>query len=168
MDPASDKTLRTLQDHLPVLVDKIIGCSIDVFHKNPAHQRKILGDPNNLPHRAEIQVGPELLDLLVSTIYDSNNNYLGPMITWEIVTEKRKTEETIKSIIEELSINSSSLSASAEELSSVSGSMRANAEETAAQANVVNSTSSEVSDSINSVAARMEEMSLSIKEFSQN
>jgi methyl-accepting chemotaxis protein len=168
MNPASDETLRTLQQHLPVQVDKIVGGSIDVFHKNPAHQRKIVGDPKNLPHRAEIQVGPEILDLLVSAIYDSNNNYLGPMITWEVVTEKRKTEKTIKSTIEELSMNSSSLSASAEELSAVSGSMSANAEETAAQANVVNSTSSEVSDSINSVAAGMEEMSLSIKEISQN
>jgi len=168
MNPSSDKTLRTLQQYLPVPVDEIVGGTIDIFHKNPAHQRKILSDPNNLPHRAEIQVGPEILDLLVSAIYDSNNNYLGPLVTWEVITEKRKTEQTIKSTIQELGINSASLSASAEELSAVSGSMSANAEETAAQANVVNSTSSEVSDSINSVAAGMEEMSLSIKEISQN
>jgi methyl-accepting chemotaxis protein len=168
MNPASDQTLRTLQQHLPIPVDQIVGSSVDVFHKNPAHQRKILGDPKNLPHRAEIHVGPELLDLLVSAIYDSNNNYLGPMVTWEVVTKKRKQEQTIKTTIEELGISSSSLSASAEELSAVSGSMSANAEETAAQANVVNSTSSEVSDNINSVAAGMEEMSLSIKEISQN
>jgi methyl-accepting chemotaxis protein len=165
MNPASDKTLRTLQQHLPVQVDQIVGGSIDVFHKNPAHQRKILGDPKNLPHRAEIQVGPELL---ASAIYDNNNNYLGPMITWEVVTAKKQQEQNIKRTIDELSINSSSLSASAEELSAVSGSMSANAEETAAQANVVNLTSSEVSDNINTVAAGMEEMSLSIKEISEN
>jgi methyl-accepting chemotaxis protein len=168
MNPASDKTLRTLQQHLPIQVDQIIGSSVDVFHKNPAHQKKILGDPKNLPHQAEIQVGPELLHLFVSAIYDNNNNYLGPMINWEVVTEKRKQEQTIKATIEELGFNSTSLSASAEELSAVSGSMSANAEETAAQANVVNATSSEVSDSINSVATGMEEMSLSIKEISQN
>ncbi len=168
INPASDKILRSLQKLLPVSVDNIIGASIDIFHKNPAHQRKIVGDPNNLPHRAEIQLGPEILDLLVSAIYDNNNNYLGPMITWEVVTEKRNTEKKIKATIDELSVNSSSLSASAEELSAVSGSMSANAEETAAQANVVNATSSEVSDSINSVATGMEEMSASIKEISQN
>ncbi|MDJ0933046.1 PAS domain-containing protein [Breoghania sp.] len=37
---------------------KILGINIDVFHKNPSHQRRLLTDPANLPHRAEIKVGP--------------------------------------------------------------------------------------------------------------
>jgi methyl-accepting chemotaxis protein len=168
MNPSSKNTLQSIQQHLPISADQMVGHTIDVFHKNPAHQRKIIGDPKNLPHRAEIQVGPEILDLLVSPILDNNNEYLGPMVTWEVITEKRKTENNVKEIIEELGINSSSLSASAEELSAVSGSMSANAEETAAQANVVNSTSEEVSGSINSVASGMEEMAASIKEIAQN
>ncbi|GJL78954.1 MAG: hypothetical protein NPINA01_19430 [Nitrospinaceae bacterium] len=93
MNPASTRTLETLQQHLPVQVKTMLGQSIDVFHKNPAHQRKILSDPKNLPHKAEIQVGPEMLDLLVSAIYDQNNNYLGPMLTWEVITEKRNNEK---------------------------------------------------------------------------
>ena len=28
----------------------IVGTCIDVFHKNPAHQRAILADPSKLPH----------------------------------------------------------------------------------------------------------------------
>ncbi len=168
MNPAAESTLKNLQQHLPVSVDKMIGNSIDIFHKDTANVRRIVSDPKNLPHSAEIHVGSEIIDLLVCAIYDNSNNYLGPMITWDVVTVKRKDEKNIRNVIEELGTNSSSLSASAEELSAVSGSMSANAEETAAQANVVNSTSSEVSDSINSVAAGMEEMSLSIKEISQN
>jgi methyl-accepting chemotaxis protein len=168
MNPSSKNTLQSIQQHLPITVDQMMGHSIDVFHKNPAHQRKIISDPRNLPHRAEIMVGPETLDLLVSPILDNNNEYLGPMVTWEVITAKKKTEQNVKDIIEELGVNSSSLSASAEELSAVSGSMSANAEETAAQANVVNSTSAEVSDSINSVASGMEEMAASIKEIAQN
>ncbi|GEM_PF-965997 len=167
-NPAADQTLRTLQQHLPVSVDQVVGSPIDIFHKDPGNIKKIVSDPKNLPHSAEIHIGPEIIDLLVCAIYDNSNNYLGPMITWEIVTAKRKQEQAIQTTVGELEISSSSLSASAEELSAVSGSMSANAEETAAQANVVNSTSSEVSDSINSVAAGMEEMSLSIKEISQN
>ncbi|PCJ12548.1 MAG: methyl-accepting chemotaxis protein, partial [Gammaproteobacteria bacterium] len=38
-------------------LDGLIGTCIDTFHKNPAHQRKLLGDPNNLPYKAEIEVG---------------------------------------------------------------------------------------------------------------
>ncbi len=37
--------------------DEILGMNIDSFHKNPAHQRQLLSDPNRLPYQADIQVG---------------------------------------------------------------------------------------------------------------
>jgi len=91
MNKFSTETLRTLQEHLPVKVDDMIGQSIDVFHKVPAHQRKILSDPKNLPHKALIEVGPETLDLLVTAIRDKDGNYMGPMLTWSVVTQKVKS-----------------------------------------------------------------------------
>ena len=96
LNPASIRTLETLQQHLPVQVKNLTGQSIDIFHKNPEHQRKILSDPKNLPHQAQIQLGPEVLDLLVSAIFDQNNNYLGPMVTWEVITEKLANEKAAK------------------------------------------------------------------------
>jgi len=96
MNPASTRTLQTLEQYLPVKTRDMIGRSIDVFHKNPDLQRKILSDPKNLPHQAQIQVGPEVLDLLVSAIYDQNNDYLGPMVTWEVITEKLANEKAAK------------------------------------------------------------------------
>jgi methyl-accepting chemotaxis protein len=98
MNETSRKTLESLQQYLPVRVDRLIGSSIDVFHKNPTHQRRLLADPRNLPHRAEIQVGPETLLLLASAIHDSRGNYVGPMLTWEVITEKvaaKKREEAL-------------------------------------------------------------------------
>lgn len=46
------KTLKTLEHLLPdgVTADNIVGQSIDVFHKAPEHQRRLLSDPSNLPH----------------------------------------------------------------------------------------------------------------------
>jgi methyl-accepting chemotaxis protein len=99
MNPASTRTLKTLQQYLPVKVDDMIGQVIDVFHKNPEHQRRILADPKNLPHQALIQVGPETLDLLVSPIFDKDK-YLGPMITWSIITEKLRVDREIKEAAE--------------------------------------------------------------------
>ncbi len=93
VNPESVKTLKSIEQYLPVAVDKILGGSYDVFHKDPAHQRKLLSDPKNLPHQAIIDVGPEKLDLLVSAIFDNNNNYIGPMITWSVVTEKERLKE---------------------------------------------------------------------------
>lgn len=100
VNPASVTTLRGLEQYLPIKVDELIGQNIDIFHKNPAHQRKILSDPKNLPHRTDIQLGPETLILLVSAIYDQNKNYMGPMVTWEVVTEKLATEAKVQEAME--------------------------------------------------------------------
>ncbi|WP_300639244.1 methyl-accepting chemotaxis protein [Nocardioides sp.] len=90
MNPASLETLRGLQAYLPVPVDKIVGTSLDAFHKSPDYQRGILADDANLPRRANISVGPETLDLNVSPIRDKDGHYIGAMATWEVITEKLK------------------------------------------------------------------------------
>ena len=92
-NPASLKTLKTIEKYLPVRAEDVVGQSVDVFHKQPEHQRRILSTDRNLPHRAIISIGPEKADLLVSPIYDDAGEYLGPMVTWEIVTEKLAMEE---------------------------------------------------------------------------
>lgn len=88
MNPRAEQTLKQLEAHLPIKVSQMIGHSIDIFHKTPEHQRRILADPRNLPRKATINVGPEVFELLVSAMVDHNGKYIGPMITWEVVTEK--------------------------------------------------------------------------------
>ncbi|MCB9914943.1 MAG: methyl-accepting chemotaxis protein [Planctomycetes bacterium] len=94
-NPASQRTLTSLEHLLPCHADQVVGQSIDIFHKTPEKQRKILGDPANLPHRANIQLGDDTLDLLVSPIYDDKGNFMGPMVTWEVITEKLRVEREI-------------------------------------------------------------------------
>jgi len=100
VNPAAVKTLSQLQRHVSVPADKVVGQSIDVFHKNPGNVRKIISDPKNLPHQALIQVGPETFDLLVSGIFDKDQNYLGPMLTWQVVTEKIENERKTREMTE--------------------------------------------------------------------
>jgi methyl-accepting chemotaxis protein len=175
INPASVKTLKTIEQYLPVPANQLMGQCIDVFHKNPAHQRKILSNPNNLPHRAEIMVGPETLDLLVSAIYDKDKNYLGPMVTWEVITqklaaEKREKEmnENMKTVLENVSEKAQTLAGASEELTATSQQMAGNAEETSAQSNVVSAASDQVNQNIQTVATGSEEMSASIKEIAHN
>lgn len=92
MNPASRETLKSIEHQLPVKVENIIGGSYDVFHRNPAHQRKLLRDPRNLPHTAEIQVGTDMLRLTASPVYDEKGQYAGPMVAWEVITEKKEAE----------------------------------------------------------------------------
>ena len=92
MNPASLKLMKRLEAYLPCKVEEMMGRSIDMFHRDPDHQRKLLADPRNLPHRALIRVGPEQADLLVSAIVDRSGHYLGPMLTWDIVTESLQAQ----------------------------------------------------------------------------
>ncbi len=66
MNPKAEQTLKRLEAHLPIKVHQMIGQSIDIFHKNPEHQRRILGDARNLPRTATINVGPELFELNIN------------------------------------------------------------------------------------------------------
>ncbi len=175
VNPSSYKTLKTIEQYLPIRVDQMLGSSIDVFHKNPAHQRKLLSDPKNLPYTADIQLGPEVLSLLVSAIYDKDNNYIGPMVTWDVITEKLATErrekeasENMKSVLTEIAANAQTLAGASEELTATSQQMAANAEETSVQASVVSTASDDVSSNIQTVATGTEEMSASIKEIAQS
>jgi methyl-accepting chemotaxis protein len=88
LNPSSVETLTRLQAHLSVPIDQLIGQSIDVFHKEPDRQRNILADPANLPHHGTMRIGPELIDLVASAIIDEHGEYLGPMLTWQVVTEQ--------------------------------------------------------------------------------
>lgn len=100
VNPASLRLLKRLEEHLPVPHDRVVGSSIDVFHKHPEHQRRMLADPNNLPVTARINIGPEIAELLVTAIKDREGKYLGPMVTWQLITDKLKSEQQVKEAAE--------------------------------------------------------------------
>ena len=105
---SSINTLKTLEHVLPIKADDLVGQCIDIFHKNPGHQRELLANPENLPHSAIIEVGGEKLDLLVTAVKDETGAYSAAMLTWSVVTEKLKNEaESLRlaQMVEELPIN---------------------------------------------------------------
>ena len=168
LNPASARTLKTLEQYLPVKVDQMRGQAIDIFHKNPAHQRQLLADPKNLPVQTTIQVGPEQLDLLVSPIFDNNRQYVGTMVTWSVITEKLATERRAHELQTEIAQTAQTLAASSEELTALSQLMGSGASETAAQASVVSAASEQISRNVQTVATGTEEMSASILEIAKN
>ena len=101
MNPASLQALRRLEHLLPCRADEILGRSMDIFHKNPEHQRRMLSDPRNLPHTAKIQLGDEILELNVSAIRDSHGTYVGPMVNWEVITEREQANAREEALLDE-------------------------------------------------------------------
>ncbi len=161
MNPASIRVLKTLEHLLPRPVDKIVGEKIDIFHKNPSHQQKMLSDPRNFPIKTKIKLGAETLDLLVSGIFSKDGKYIGAMATWAVVSDRVKMaddfERDVASIVQ-------TVSSSATELQGNSQSMAAGAEETSRQAQAVAAASQQAARSVQTVASSAEEMSASIQE----
>ena len=161
LNPESEKTLRSIEHLLAIPVDKILGSNIDIFHKNPSYQRELLANPNNLPHNAKIKLGDETLDLLVTAIRDEDGNYIGPMVTWSVVTAQLN-------LVDNLRETAQTLAAAAAELTSASGEMAAASEETSSQAENVASATEQVDQNARTVAAAVEQMSSSISEIAKN
>jgi methyl-accepting chemotaxis protein len=153
-------TLRPLQHLLPVSVDKLVGETVDVFHKNPAHQRRVLGDPNNLPHRAMIKLGDHSLDLNVAALRDSRGLYIGAMLTWSVQTEQVR-------FIERVNEFSKDVGDAAGHMRGMAQAMAASAEETSNQASAVAAAAEEASSNVQTVASAAEELASSIQEITR-
>ncbi len=154
-------TLRTLEHLLPCKADALVGQSIDIFHKNPAHQRGLLADPKNLPHKAKIKLGDETLDLQVSAIMDKDGTYHGPMVTWSVLTAQLalvdKLESDVKGVMAMVASAAAEMQSSAESLAST-------AEETSQQSTAVAAASEEATSNVQTVASATEELSASVQE----
>lgn len=161
LNKRSRETLIKLEKWLPKPADQLLGQSIDIFHKNPAHQRKLLSTDRNLPHRAKIQLGDQILELLVTATYDQNKNYMGPMLTWEVITEKMALAKSLDETANELAT-------AADELSSTATQLSKNSEQTASQSTTAAANTEEVSKGVQTVATNTEEMVASIKEIARN
>ncbi len=92
-NPAMTRVLESLKDALPVAPDRVVGSTLGILHQDSSHLIEVLSDPQNLPHRARIQIGPEVVNLLITAIYDQDGEYSGPMVTWEIITEEVRLEQ---------------------------------------------------------------------------
>ena len=108
MNEASKALINKHREHFPARVrdmdpDSLIGCSADIFHKNPSHQRRLLADPSRLPHRADVRMGPLTFALCVSATFDANGACNGYVFEWSDVTELRELTANAKGQIEAIS-----------------------------------------------------------------
>jgi methyl-accepting chemotaxis protein len=94
-NPAGKRSLEALAAVLPFRGAEIDGQSLTRFFDRPEEVAAILLHPENLPYRARVARGPETIDLLVSPTYDYTKVYIGPMLTWEVVTDRVTAEQTI-------------------------------------------------------------------------
>ena len=76
----------------------LLGKNIDVFHKNPAHQRGMLSALTTT-HRTEIKVGNLVFSLIANPIHDAQGQRLGTVVEWKDRTDEAHTEAEISSMV---------------------------------------------------------------------
>ena len=89
---------RQIEQYLPAPVGELVGQDVDAFHLEPELQRGLVADPTLLPYATRLRLGPELIDLQMSAITAEDGAYLGPMVTWEIVTKAAEADERIRQL----------------------------------------------------------------------
>ena len=96
LNPAVRELLQAaeadLRSDLPNFsVDRLVGANIDVFHKNPSHQRNMLASLTK-PHAATIRVGGRAFDLLVTPLKQGGKP-AGFVVEWADARHRLASED---------------------------------------------------------------------------
>ncbi|WP_050628798.1 methyl-accepting chemotaxis protein [Bradyrhizobium viridifuturi] len=62
-------------------VDKLIGTNIDIFHRNPGHQRQMLARLTS-SYRAVIKIGERTFDLVATPLAGRDGRRVGTVVEW--------------------------------------------------------------------------------------
>ncbi|MEE2729545.1 MAG: methyl-accepting chemotaxis protein [Pseudomonadota bacterium] len=98
MMKTAEADLKTVLKHFNA--EKLMGCNMDIFHKNPAHQRKIL-DQATTTYSQEVQVAGRHIVITATPVFDQQKNRLGTVIEWLDRTEALRQEEAEKRLEQE-------------------------------------------------------------------
>ncbi len=79
-------------------LSRLIGANFDIFHKNPMHQRNLLGSLRGT-HRAQIKVGPRIFALVANPVVAANGERLGSVVEWGDRTAEVQAEEELGRVV---------------------------------------------------------------------
>jgi methyl-accepting chemotaxis protein len=79
--------------------DKLIGQNIDIFHKNPAHQQRMLAALTGT-HQGRIKVGGRTFDLTVNPAINGVGERVGTVVEWADRTEQLRLEAEVIRLVE--------------------------------------------------------------------
>ncbi|GAA5158221.1 methyl-accepting chemotaxis protein [Viridibacterium curvum] len=80
-------------------VATLMGSNIDVFHKNPAHQRGMLAGLKST-HNATVKLGGRTFSLGVTPVFTDKGDRIGTAVEWVDRTDEVAAEEEVAGLIE--------------------------------------------------------------------
>ncbi|GAB5499983.1 MAG: methyl-accepting chemotaxis protein [Pseudohongiellaceae bacterium] len=98
MFTAAESDIREELQHFNV--STLIGQSMDIFHKNPDHQRNLIKNLTHTYVAPEVRVANRVLKITASPIFDDDRQRLGTVVEWEDITAEIAVEHEVNSIVE--------------------------------------------------------------------
>ncbi|HEY8035926.1 MAG TPA: nitrate- and nitrite sensing domain-containing protein [Methylobacter sp.] len=77
---------------------KLLGANMDVFHKNPAHQKELLAKLNST-FRTEIHIGSRTFDLIANAINNEQGQRIGSVVEWKDRTAEVAIEQEVAKVV---------------------------------------------------------------------
>ena len=106
LNDAQKKFLRTYEsdykkNFATFDAEKVIGSNIDMWHKNPSHNRNLLSGLNNT-HEAKIQIGNQVMKLIINPLFNKEGHKFGYTVQWVNYTNEANFESELNLTIDKL------------------------------------------------------------------
>ena len=103
INSAAQKLFREAQSDLrrdiPTLdAERIVGSAVDIFYKNPAHQRQLLEGLVSV-HTDEMRIGGHAMRIFSSPVRASDGARIGTVIEWADRTQEVNAEEEVDTLV---------------------------------------------------------------------
>jgi len=103
MNKSAQKMFKTAEEDLKVAlpnldVSKLVGSNIDVFHKNPGHQRGLLDNLTGT-YSTELPIGVRTMKITANPVLNEKGERQGTVVEWEDRTAEIAIEKEVANIV---------------------------------------------------------------------
>jgi methyl-accepting chemotaxis protein/glyoxylase-like metal-dependent hydrolase (beta-lactamase superfamily II) len=166
---ASQELFARLEEHMPCRADQILGQSIDVFHLDPKHQRRLLADPHrSFPRTSVVRFGSATLKISAFAIWDLDGEFMGVGVGWEDLTAVQASVDSLREVVAEIAPITTELNVKSSTIAERITSVAAASEELSTTMNVVSTGAHESQSAVTNVAAATEQLSLTVNDIASN
>ena len=158
---ATLEALPGLSHLLPGAVTDPVGRHLNIFQADKGEIGKVITRPENLPWRGQIQMGDERIDIRIAAVRDPRGRYVGPMLTWQLVTAQIRLADSFEANVRALA---GRVAQAAREMLGSADAMRRTAEGTGEKSEHVASAAGRATGNVQTVAAAAEELAASVAE----
>ena len=81
--------------------DKLLGANIDIFHKDPAHQRRLL-DNLKEAYSSELLIAGQHMNIIASPVINDDGEHIGFVAEWQNRTQEVRIEQEIERLVQDI------------------------------------------------------------------